>query len=282
MPLTDHIPAQEVRRRNPWLALVLSLLAVGAGQLYNGQWRKGLLFFGAEALLGGLLCLALSAPAGLAAGLAVLLGFNLYVAADAFRTARRLSAYRLAPCNRVWIYALAVAAGVGVGAAAQAVLEARFFQSYKAPSGSMIPALRVGDHFMAGILSPSDPVRRGDVVVFWEERSGKHFVKRVVGLPGETVAIEFRRVLIGGEPLAEPYVFHQLPDERMPLRDAMAPVRLGPDEYFLMGDNRERSHDSRWLGPVPRGRMRARALYVYFPGPTPEGGRFARLGAAVR
>ena len=274
--------APQVRRRKPWLALVLSLVATGVGQLYNGQWRKGVLFFGGELALSFLLIPAMRTFIGLAAGIAVLAAVNLYVAADAFVVARRLTDYRPGKCNRGWLYILAAVVAMGAGAAGQTAIEVFFYESYKAPSGSMIPTLLVGDHFMAGVLSPSDPVRRGDVVIFLEESCGKRFVKRVIGLPGETVSLEAQRVRIDGELLEEPYARHIRPDERLPVRDEMASVLLGPDQYFVMGDNRERSYDSRWLGPVKRDRFLARALYLYLPGPSPDGSRFARLGAAVR
>jgi len=280
--MEDDARVPQPRRRKPWLAVLLSLIATGLGQLYNGQWRKALLFFAAETVLGCALFPALGSFAGLLAGVGALLTFNLYALADAYRMARRLPDYRPGPCNRGWVYALAAIIGLGTGAAVQELIQASFYENYKAPSGSMIPTLLVGDHFMADVLAPSDPVRRGDVVVFLEETSGKHFVKRVVGLPGEAVSLEGQRVLIDGVALDEPHARHIRPGERLPVRDEMAPVRLGPDEYFVMGDNRERSYDSRWLGPIRRDRMRARALYIYFPGAAPEGSRFSRLGAAIR
>ena len=282
MQLEDVVNDPPTRRRKPWLALLLSLVATGLGQVYNGQWRKGLLFFGGEIGLGCVLIPAMGSFAGLGAGVVALVAVNLYAAADGFIVARRLTDFRPGPCNRVWIYVLAAAVGIGSGAAVQAAIESFFYESYKAPSGSMIPTLLVGDQFMAEVLAPSDPVRRGDVVIFLEENSGKRFVKRVVGLPGETVSLEAQRVLVDGKPLEEPYARHIRPDERVPVRDEMAPVPLGPGQYFLMGDNRERSYDSRWLGPVDRKRFLGRALYLYFPGPSPDGSRFARLGAAVR
>jgi len=280
--MEDDARAQQPRRRKPWLALLLSLIATGLGQLYNGQWRKALLFFAVETVLGCALFPALGSFAGLLACVGALVAFNLYALVDAFLVARRLPDYRPGPCNRGWVYALALVVGLGTGAAVQELIQAFFYENYKAPSGSMIPTLLVGDHFMAGVLAPSDVVRRGDVVVFLEEPDGRHFVKRVVGLPGEAVSVAAQRVLIDGVVLDEPHARHIRPGERLPVRDEMAPVQLGPDEYFVMGDNRERSYDSRWFGPVRRDRMRARALYIYFPGAAPDGARFSRLGAVVR
>ena len=143
----------------------------------------------------------------------------------------------------------------------------------------MQPALRVGDRFLAARLRPDSPIGRGQVVVFIEPGGGRHFVKRVVGLPGETVRVEGRQVLVDGQPLDEPYAHHTGGSAPHPA-DGRS-LRLGPEQYFLMGDNRDKSHDSRWFGPVERGRIVARALYVYFPGTSGEEW-VSRFGEAVR
>ncbi|WP_419785171.1 signal peptidase I [Pseudodesulfovibrio sp.] len=267
--------------RRPWVALVLSLIATGAGQVYNGRWQKGLLFLVGEFLLGCVLAVAMGTLTGLVAAGIALLAVNIWAAADAFIDARTLREFTPGPWNRSWVYAVIVVVSLGAGALVRNGLESFFYETYKAPSGSMIPTLQVGDHFMAEVLSADQPVNRGDVIVFLETGSGRNFVKRVVGLPGETVAIAGQRVSINGRPLDESFVFHSMPGTHLPGRDVMRPVRLGSDEYFCMGDNRECSYDSRWLGPIKRSSVRARALYVYFPGPSPSG-RWARLGASLR
>ncbi|MDD3313558.1 signal peptidase I [Pseudodesulfovibrio sp.] len=279
-PPPPPAPGTAVLRRRPWLAALLSLVATGLGQVYNGQWRKGLLFFFTEFGLGVVLYLSMGTFAGVVAAGAVLAAINLAAPVEAYLSARRLGAISPGRWNRGWVYVLAVAVSLASGAALQAGMGATLYEAYKAPSASMLPTLQVGDHFMAEVLSPADPVRRGDVVTFLEAESGKRFVKRVVGLPGETVSIEAQRVSVDGRPLDEPYAAHDKAGQDLPGRDRMDPVALGPDEYFCMGDNREHSYDSRWLGPVARGRMLARALYVYLPGPSAD--RWSRLGASLR
>ena len=270
-----------IRPRRAWLAGLLSLVASGLGQFYNGQWQKGLLFFGAELALGLGFFVVFDSFAGMVLNLSSLVALNVYALIDAVIVARRSREYRLAPYNRWWAYLLAGLLGLGVGEGLQAALNAYGYETYKAPSGSMIPTLLVGDHFMTETLSTGDPVRRGDVVIFFERRSGKHFVKRVVGLPGDAVSMRERQVFVDGKPLDEPYLNAVDVDAVMP-RDDMAPVRLGMDQYFLLGDNRDHSHDSRWLGPVPRKDILGRALYIYWPGEPVAGSRFDRLGREIR
>ena len=271
----------DIRPRRAWLAGLLSLVAAGLGQLYNGQWQKALLFFGGELTLGLSFFVVFDSFAGMILNLSSLVALNVYAVIDAVINARRGGEYRLVRFNRWWVYLLAGLIGLGAGEGLQLALKGYGFESYKAPSGSMIPTLLVGDHFMTKTLAAGDPVRRGDVVIFFERNSGKHFVKRVIGLPGETVSMRERRVFVDGKGLEEPYL-NETAAGVIPARDDMAPVRLGKDQYLLLGDNRDHSYDSRWLGPVLRADILGRALYLYWPGKPAAGSRFARLGREIR
>lgn len=165
------------------------------------------------------------------------------------------------------------------------------FQAFKIPSASMEDNLKVGDHiivnkFVFGAnasevlekLFPMRTIRRGDVIVFrYPENPETDYVKRVVALPGETVAIQGKKVFIDGKPLDEPYVLHEdkeiIPDQRnkrgfLPepwrSRDHFGPVKVPPGKYFAMGDNRDHSYDSRYWGSVPRELIKGRAFMVYW------------------
>lgn len=268
------------KRRKPWLAVLLSLVCTGLGQLYNGQWRKGALLYVVELAAGLGMIVGFRSFGLMLAMIGGLLLFNVAVAVDAYRTARQRAEYRLMPFNRGWVYVLILVLNFSVGIGLEWSIQANHFQTYKVPSGSMIPTLRVGDHFMAEQLDRGDALERGDVVVFEMPDIGKHFVKRVVGLPGETLSIRDKRVSVDGRELAEPYAQHTKPGI-LPLRDTYGPLTLKPDEFFLMGDNREASYDSRWIGPVEREHIEARALYLYFPA-VGEPEWSSRLGASVR
>jgi signal peptidase I len=167
------------------------------------------------------------------------------------------------------------------------------FQAFAVPSPSMEKNVLAGDRLLVNKflyapltpplanLLPARPVRRGDVVVFrFPQDPSRDFIKRVVGLPGETVEIRDRRVTIDGRPLLEPYVFHaddriwpddpSIPEEKR-RRDQIAPTRVPDGAYFVMGDNRDDSSDSREWGPVPAGNLVGRALVVYWSLPPHEG-----------
>ena len=277
-----HTNRGSVKPRNPWLALLLSLAAPGLGQVYNGQWKKGIGFYLAELALALFMLLFWADFAAMLLCVSILLGYNLFVAGEAFAMARRLKEYTLKPCNRWWVYLLCLLVSFVSGLVFENVVKGRFFMAYQVPSASMLPTIREGDHFMVEILEPEDELRRGEIVIFSLPATREFdFVKRIVGLPGETVEIRDRQVLVNGVPLEEAYAFHSK-EGMIPVRDLFGPVVLGEDEYFLMGDNREDSYDSRWLGPVPRARIKGRAGYVYFPGDTGASDWSDRLGEPLR
>ena len=106
-----------------------------------------------------------------------------------------------------------------------------------------------------------EDIHRGDVVVFWYplDRS-KSFIKRVIGLPGETVDIRHGLLYVNGQPIPEPYVPPQYTD----VTD-FGPVKVPKDSYFVMGDHRISSNDSRVFGPVASQFIYGRAVFAYWP-----------------
>ena len=162
------------------------------------------------------------------------------------------------------------------------------FQAFKIPTGSMEDNLKVGDHIVvnkfiygpgsagqerAGLL-PLRDIRRGDIIVFrFPEQPATDFIKRVIALPGETVEIRDKQVFVDGKRLDEPYVVFEDPQtypagqylpEPYRSRDQFGPWRVPDGQYFTMGDNRDRSSDSRYWGGVPRALIKGRAFMVYW------------------
>ena len=161
------------------------------------------------------------------------------------------------------------------------------FQAFKIPTGSMEQNLLIGDHLVVNkflfaptatglerALLPVTDIKRGDVIVFkYPEEPERDFVKRVIGLPGETLEVREKRVYINGQRIDEPYVFYLEPPGQMTgqheatafdLRERYGPVVIPPDSYFMMGDNRDNSQDSRYWGFLPRSYVKGRALMVYW------------------
>jgi signal peptidase I len=160
------------------------------------------------------------------------------------------------------------------------------FQQSKIPTGSMEDTLLIGDYIMVNkfvygsapsgaerALLPFQEVRRGDVIVFkYPEEPEKDYIKRVIGMPGDMIEIIDQQVYVNGEKLGEPYKVHKDPHTRAGMRgtpladgrDTYGPERVPDGSYFVMGDNRDNSRDSRAWGPVPRANIKGRAFIIWW------------------
>jgi signal peptidase I len=158
---------------------------------------------------------------------------------------------------------------IGGALAVALVIQAFLVQAFYIPSSSMEPTLEVGDRVLVNKLSYDlHDVNRGDLVVF-ERPDGtegdiKDLIKRVIGLPGETVEIRDGTVVIDGRVLDEPYLAEE------EILAEFAPVEVPEDHVFVMGDNRDDSRDSRIFGPIPADSIVGRAFVRVWP-PTSVG-----------
>lgn len=151
-------------------------------------------------------------------------------------------------------------------------------QAFKIPSGSMKNTLLIGDHilvnkFIYGIklpfvgktLIPIKNPQRGDIIVFeFPKDPSKDFIKRVVGVAGDTVEIRNKKVFVNGQPFQdEEYAIHS--DSLMSAgRDSMQLQTVPPNSLFVMGDNRDNSHDSRFWGFVDLAAVKGKAFIIYW------------------
>lgn len=188
-------------------------------------------------------------------------------------------------------------------------IRAFVFQTFRIPSASMAPTLLVGDHILVNKLSyrrlPFGPLSRllssgrpsrGDVVVFlrfsdFEDLDReKHYIKRVGAVPGDTVEVKGGRVLVNGEVVSvggssgNPQLDREL--EGLGVKELQyGPIVLGANEFFVLGDNRENSQDSRFFGPVDFGDIEGKAKLIYWSWAQGEKGleiRWDRIGRRIR
>jgi len=177
----------------------------------------------------------------------------------------------------VWEYARAIILAVILA------LFIRTFavQAYEIPSGSMLNTLQVGDHilvnkFVYGIKVPltdkyivqGKGPKRGDIIVFeYPIDPSKDFIKRVIGVGGDTIQIINKRILVNGQPLEERYSRFTdqviLPANVQP-RDNLGPLVVPPGKLFVMGDNRDESYDSRFWGFVDQSKVKGKAFIIYW------------------
>jgi len=156
------------------------------------------------------------------------------------------------------------------------------FQQSEIPSESMEDTLLVGDYVLVNrfihaptssslerLLLPLREIERGEVIVFKHpDEPEKDYIKRVIGLPGDRVEMRRGRPWVNGRPLEEPYL-----NELYRLEDTRPPVEVPPGEYFVMGDHRNQSFDSRSWGTVPRELVRGRAFMILLSTSAPPADR---------
>lgn len=183
------------------------------------------------------------------------------------------------------------------------LIRAFVVQAFKIPSGSMKATLQIGDHilvnkFIYGIklrvpftsvnytLVPISFPKRNDVVVFiYPVDPSKDFIKRVIGLPGDTVQIKEKKVYINNQPMTDPHGIHSdqriIPEAEQP-RDNTPPIIVPPGKIFVMGDNRDESYDSRYWGFVDQKDIIGEAFIIYWSWDrTDFRVRWGRLGSLI-
>lgn len=252
-------------RPNPWLAAVLSLAATGVGQLYCGRtWRGSVLFASWLVLLPAQALAARLEPSTTALTTLLVLpalflaGLWIWGGVDAWRLARRSPAR---PAPSPLATALLLLVGCAYPFAAVDTARSLGFQAYLMAGDSMHPTLREGDRILANgavDYSRRDP-QRFEVVVFESPTDARRsWVKRVVGLPGETVELRDGALLVDGVEQRTPFLHAHEGAQ-------MAPRRVPPDTVFVLGDSLGRSRDSRHFGSVSREALRGAVQYVLLP-----------------
>jgi signal peptidase I len=214
------------------------------------------------------------------------LALHLLLARGAARAARGFPPDRSVPAFSRWYSCLTAV----VLAAVPNLLWAHgyrttFVQAFKIPTGGMEPTIRIGDHLLVvkwaygwrdpllgRLISDAKQPKRGELLVFrFPENRSQMFIKRCIGLPGETVESRGRAVFVDGRQLSEPYVpFLEVPFSsevdlrRADPRGSWGPQTVPADMYFVLGDNRDNSRDSRFWGFVPQEDLLGRATVVYW------------------
>jgi signal peptidase I len=173
-------------------------------------------------------------------------------------------------------------------------------QTFKIPSGSMVPTLLVGDQLMVnkfiyGIklpianktIIPIKAPKRGDIIVFPYPLDPKvNYIKRVMGLAGETIEVKNKVVYINGKKIDDPYAYYTSPPSESTRNDPGAnfgPVTVPENSLFMMGDNRDNSSDSRFWGFVDVKTVRGKAFLIHYSWDSQDWGiRWGRLGKILR
>ena len=243
--------SQRVRQKDPWKAFFLSSLLFGLGQIYAGKWLAALGFW--VAFLVVIVVGGFYVPLGAL----LVLGLSVYCAYHAYS----LLANRRRQIAKAWLLplCLAVLTYEGLSVLSTLALETRYIVAE-----SMAPTLQINDRLLVNKFYSSP--QRGDVVIFYppetafpeEEQNMDAFVKRIVGLPGETLEVKDEQVIVNNQPLTEDYI-------QEPATYVWGPEIIPEEQYFVLGDNRNASFDSHMFGFVPAENIVGKVTKIFWP-----------------
>ena len=291
--------------RTRWKAVLLSLGLPGLGEVYSGQPKAAVVTFLLWCFVGslGIALIFLPLPGALAELplLGGIVGLVIVAVRAARSAARAPHPFTLQRYNRWYWYGLAILFNLFVWQPTLLrYMKSRWVQAFRIPSTSMEPTVLAGD-FIFVSKRPVRQLHRGDLVVYESPtNTGVMFLKRIVGVAGDTLAMRDGVLVRNGKSVVEPFTKPLHPTYRV---DSLAdgrrwqlahlvsgdprayhpdmrnwgPIVVPRDSVFILGDNRDESYDSRFLGGLGADRVRGRPLYVYF-----STSRDANVGLSIR
>jgi len=251
------------KRRRPLLAVFLSFLTPGLGQIYNGQLRRGVMIYIIGLMLFSLLLNTLALKFnGLLACVIIYFFYKLFTISDAAINTTKIKKRKLKKYNKWLLYLFIILFHIGVVTPILLVY-INPLKAYRVPSDSMAPTLNNGDIFFVDTRYYDFNIpKRGDIVVFQSPQNHQvNFVKRIIALPGERFRIEDRQIYINNEPIDDSYAYYSTTSINAGLEQYRSNV-IPRDSVFAMGDNRDQSHDSRHYGVVKISALKGKALYI--------------------
>ena len=278
--------------RKPWVAGLLTFFIIGLGHLYAGEAKRGIGLYVAQGLLIIILIPILIFKLNifiLVFTLFVGISYFIFCLVDAIKVSRvNKVAYTLKSYNKWYIYiGVFFLVNFLVHPNIETLIKENTIKSYKIPSGAMIPTLLIGDYILVNkfIYKIKKPQRR-DVIVFkYPKDPTKDFVKRLIGVEGDTIEIKEKKLYVNNIEQHESYVIHKdlnLNNSVQDPRINFGPIIVPEDSLFFMGDNRDNSHDSRYWGFVKLDQLQGKLISYYWSWDKEVGKiRWQRIGKQI-
>jgi len=257
------------RYKNSLLAVFWSILSPGLGQIYLGRIKRGVTIFIILFIIQFSEALYLVNPNthGALDSLHIpnFLILILYISnlVDAFRLGYRTEGLTYGKrCIVIWLSIIFISIGCAL------YIRTNIIQPFKVPAASMSPTILEGDHiFVDKRAYKKDDPKRGDIVVFvYPQDSKKNFIKRIIGLPNESIEIRSGSIFINGLSITQPEVFKKVYYYNRGNYGAEGQVlHIPPDNYFVLGDYSSSSYDSRYWGFVPKRNILGKAYKIFLP-----------------
>ncbi|WP_022669349.1 signal peptidase I [Desulfospira joergensenii] len=264
----------ENKPRKIWIAALLTFLTIGLGHIYSGKLKKGSFFYLGQYLV-LVLCMTVVylLPSFITLIGALLFGsaYFLYCLIDAIRIAQKARpVYQIKSFNRWYLYlGIVICTSLVIQPIISNSIKEYMIQAYKIPAGSLKPTLLVGDQILCKKgLALKNGLQKGEMIIFpYPEDPSKEYIKRVIAVGGDEIEIKNKKVFINRDQIEEPYVIHldsRILPGNLSTRDNLRTVEVPEDSVFVMGDNRDNSHDSRFWGFVKKPSVTGKAFIIYW------------------
>ena len=262
--------------RKPWLAGLLSFIQPGLGHVYCGSWKKALNFYlFSKLIMLTMIALMLWFPIAkinVLLGLIVMLGFYVFLIRHSFVMARQKGeTYQLQPINRWYLYlVILILVSLGDHFFFNEFIRTSVAKAFRIPAASMLPTILVGDHVLDNkVAYQFQEPARNDLITFpYPEDESKIFLKRIIGMPGDIVEIKDKVLFLNEVEIQDDeYTHHADPgiiEGRLNPRDNFGPMTVPSESYFVLGDNRDQSLDSRFWGFVKREKVLGKVSIIYW------------------
>jgi len=257
------------KKRQPIIATILSLIVPGLGQIYNGQFIKGIIFFLISFLSPLLLALAGLQYNfyGLLCWMAFVILLVMFIAGEALFSAKRLGEISLGPFNKWYFYLLLMMLFIGLDFSTNDYIKTNIWgvKAYGISSEAMLPTLMIDDRIVVDLkyYRKNNPSKNDIVVYHFPGNPSGNFIKRIIAIENDILESRNKVIYINKNALKEPYI--QQDNRKInKSRDNFGPIIIPKGKVFVMGDNRDQSYDSRDFGYVDISQIKGKVIYIYW------------------